>query len=142
MMPVGDQQLRVAKLFRQRLPELRVEPPETVSTALQVRLAEPVDLDRAVPEEEERLELRAGGAEQTQATLLRSLMRAFVWQDDAALVRLGPQRRDEAFAVAGDAVRTDVLLREPPVRRLRLLHQDAPLAPGGETGGGLLLGVG
>src|SRR5205823_7948168 len=48
----------------------------------------------------------------------------------------------EALARARDAVRADVLLREPPVRRLRVLGERAGLAPGGEVAGGLLLGVG
>ena len=62
-------------------------PSSTVS-----RVAETVDLDRAVPEEEERLELRARRAEQPQPALLRPRVRAFVGEDDAVLVRLEPER--------------------------------------------------
>jgi len=50
-----------------------------------LRLAETVELDRPVPEEEERLELRARGAEQPQPALLRPRMGALVRQDDTIL---------------------------------------------------------
>src|SRR5262245_43151912 len=59
VVPVGDEELRVPELLRQCLAELGVEPPEAVSATLEIRLAEPVDIDRAVPEKEKRLELRA-----------------------------------------------------------------------------------
>src|SRR5881392_3558687 len=50
---VLTEELRDAQLLREDLAELGAEPPETVAAALQVGLAQPVDLDRAVPEEEE-----------------------------------------------------------------------------------------
>jgi len=69
-------------------------------------------------------------------------MRALVREDHAVLVRLGAERGDEALARACDAVGPDVLLREPPVRRLRLLDEHPVLAPAREVAGGLLLRVG
>ena len=112
------------------------------SSAVEVGLAEAVDLDRAVPEEEERLELRARGPEQPQPALLRARVRALVGQDDAVLVRLDPQRRDEALAAPLDAVRPDVLLREPPARGLGVADEHAVLLPLREARGRLLFGVG
>src|SRR5437763_1977768 len=60
----------------------------------------------------------------------------------APLVRLGPERRHETLAPTGDAVRANVLLREPPARGLFVLHEDAALAPLREARGSVLLGVG
>ena len=119
---VGDQQLRVGELRGERVAELGVEAPEPRGHAALLRrevgLAEPVERDRAVPEQEDRLELRARRLEQPQAALLRAGVRALVRQDHAVLVRLDAERGDEALARARDAVGADVLLREPPVRRL------------------------
>src|SRR4051794_29665486 len=92
VVPVGDKKLRVRELLHQRLAELGVEPPEAVAAALEIRLAEPVDVDRAVPEEEERLKLRPRRAEQAEAPLLRPGMRELVRQDDAVFVRLDAKR--------------------------------------------------
>ena len=117
---VGDQQLRVAELLRQRGAEVGVEPPEPRGDAAllgdEVGLAEPVERDRPVPEQEDRLEQRPRRAEQPQPPLLRARVRPLVREDDALLVRLDAQRGDEALAPAGDAVGADVVLREPPVR--------------------------
>ena len=49
------------------------------------------------------------------------------------------QRGDEALAPARDAVRADIVLREPPVRRLGVADEHALLLPGGKVAGGLLL---
>src|SRR5581483_10980745 len=99
-------------------------------------------LDRPVPEEEERLELCASGAQQAQPTLLRPRMRALVRQDDAVLVRLEPECRDEALAAPRNAVGSDVLLREPPTGRIGIADEDSALAPLGEACGRFVLGVG
>src|SRR5579871_93631 len=99
VVPVGDQELRVAELLGQRVAELRVEPPEARAHAalvrLQIRLAEPVEVDAPVPEQEDRLEQRPRRAQQPQPPLLGARVRALVREDDAALVRLGAQRGDE-----------------------------------------------
>src|SRR5437764_7619915 len=142
VMAVGDQQLRPGELLDERVAELWVEPPDAVSAALQVRLTETVELDRAVPEEEERLELGAGGAEQPQPPLLRACVRALVRQDDAVLVRLEPECRGEALAAPSDAVRAAVLLYEPPARRLGIAYEDSEPLPLRKARGRLVLGVG
>ena len=86
--------------------------------------------------------VRSRRAEEAQAALLRAGVRALVREDDAALVRLGAKRGDEALAPARDSVRADVVLREPPVGRLGVLDEHAVGPPGGEVAGGLLLRVG
>src|SRR5207253_9997468 len=91
--------------------------------------------------EEGRLEARAGRAQETQPPLLRAGMRPLVRQDDSILVRLRAQRRDDALAGPLDAVRAGVPLREPPVRRLVVLHENAFVAPPRERARRLLLGV-
>jgi len=55
-------------------------------------------------------ELGAGRAEEPQPPFLRAAVRAFVRQHDAVLVGLGFERGDEAGAVTGDAVGTDIVL--------------------------------
>src|SRR5437868_4782181 len=139
---VGDEELRVGELLRERVAELGVEAPQLVAADLQIGLAQPVDLDRPVPEEEQRLELRARRAQEAQPALLRPGMRALVRQDHAALVRLRMQRGDEPLAAARDAVGAYVVLREPPVRRLRVADEHTLLLPGGKIAGRLLLRVG
>ena len=144
VVPVGDQELRVGELAGERVPEGGVEPPEARDDAAfvncEVRLAEAVDLDRRVPEQEDRLELRSCRAQQAQAALLRPCMRALVWKNDAVLVRLDAERRHEALALPLHPVGADVALREPPVRRLGLLDEHARLAPRGKLArGGLLV---
>ena len=86
--------------------------------------------------------MRARCAEQPQPALLRPGVRALVGQNDAVLVRLEPERRDESFAAPFDAVRTDVLLREPPARRIGVANEHALLLPVREARSRLLLGVG
>jgi hypothetical protein len=146
VMAVRDQELSVGELLDERVGELLVQPPEprhhSSFVGLQLGLAEAVDLDRAVPEEEERLELRAGRTQQPQPPLLRPGMRALVRQDDPVLVRLEQKRRDEPFAAPRDAVRADVLLHEPPARGLRIANEDSLLLPLHEACGRILLGVG
>ena len=88
---VGDEQLGPGELLGERVAEAGVETPELVAVDLQVGLAEAVDLDRPVPEEEERLELRARGAQEAEAPFLRAGVRALVRQHDAGLVRLGAE---------------------------------------------------
>ena len=128
VMPVGDQELRVGELLdsaSENSGSSRQSASDAAFVRRQVGLAETVDLDRAVPEEEERLELRARRAEQPQPALLRPRVRALVRQDDAVLVRLEPERSDEPLAAPVDAVRADVLLREPPARRLGVASEHA-----------------
>src|SRR5262249_40990982 len=79
--------------------------------------------------------------QEPQPPFLRTGVRALVRQDDAALVRLGAERGNEALAGARDAVRPDVALLEPPVGGLVVLDQHALLSPGREVAGRLLLGV-
>src|SRR4051794_26903239 len=146
VMPVRDQELGIGDLLDQRVGELRIEPPEPrddpAFVRRQLRLAETGDLDRAGPEEEERLELGARGAKQPQPALLRPRVRALVGQDDAVLVRFEPERRNEALAAPGDAVRPHVLLRKPPARRLGVASEHTVLLPLRKARGRLLLGVG
>ena len=61
---------------------------------------------------------------------------------DAVLVRLEPERRGEALAAPSDAVRADILLYEPPARRLGIAYEDSALLPLCEARGRLVLGVG
>src|SRR4029077_19655906 len=121
---------------------LGVEPPETVSPAAEIRLAEPVDVDRAVPEEQERRQLRARCTEQAKAPLLWPGVRELVRKDDAILVRLDAQRGDESLAAPAHTVRPPALRREPPVRGFRVLDEHAALAPVGQLRPRLLLAVG
>src|SRR6476646_9781907 len=141
-MAVGDEQLRVADLLGEGVAELCVESPEAVAAALQLGVAQPVDLDRAVPEEEEGLELRPRSLEEAQATLLRARVRALVRENDPVRVRLDLERRDEALPPSLDSVGSDVLLREPPERRLLLLDEHASLPPVRKLLGRILLGLG
>ena len=69
-------------------------------------------------------------------------MRAFVGQHDPVLVRLEPERRHESLAAPSDAVGADVLLREPPARRLGIADEHSLLLPLHEARGRLVLGVG
>src|SRR5579862_144576 len=139
---VGDEQLGVLQLLRERVAEARVQAPEGVASAAEVGLAEPVDVDRRVPEEEQRLELRARRLQQAEAALLRAGVRPLVREDDPGLVRLGVEGGDEPLAAALHPVGSDVVLRQPPVRRLPIANEDAVLLPGCEVTGGLLLRIG
>ena len=122
---VGDQELRVLQLLGQRVAELRVEPPELrVDAAFvdgEVRLAEAVDPRSCRPRAGRSARAvcasRAAGAAGPPSGR-RACARA---GGRRALVRLDVQRGDEALARALDAVGPDVILREPPVRRLRVL---------------------
>ena len=137
---VGDHQLAVGEGLDDRVglgeaPELRALDLE-LGLALRVR-----DGRQALVEQEDRLELRADGADEPQPALPRLAMRALVRQDDAALVGLDLERRDDPAPRPRDAVRADVVLLERPERR-RLLSQHALLAPGREVARCLLFRVG
>ena len=89
--------------------------------------------ERALVEQEDRLDVRPGGAQEPQAPFLRPGVRALVREDDTRLVGLEPERRDQAVAPPGDAVGAGVVLREPPERarvsarvRRRPRHSAAP----------------
>src|SRR5262249_9382650 len=110
-------------------------------TRLEIGLAETVDRDRAVPEQEDRLEVRARCAEQAQTAFLRAGVRALVRGDDAVLVWLETERGDDPFARPVDAVGAGVRLLEPPVRGLGVLDEGAVRAPVLERGRGLVVGV-
>ena len=134
-MAVCDQQLGLLEARR------IADPPELVAAALQVGLTRG-RLERiAFVEEEDRLELCPGRAEEPQPPLLRAAVRAFVRQHDAVLVGLGSKRGDEAGAVTGDAVGTDVVLREEPVGRLLVACEHSAPAPVHDRSAGLFLGV-
>jgi hypothetical protein len=90
-----------------------------------------------VVEEEDRLELRARGAQEPQPLLLRPGMGALVRQHVTLLVRRRRNRRCHAFARTCDAVRADVVLGDPPVA-LALRHEDTLGAPGREVAACLL----
>ena len=68
-------------------------------------------------------------------------MRALVRQHGPGLVRLDPERGDEALAAARDPVRPDVVLRDGPDGRLVVLDEDALVEPGPKQPAGLVLGV-
>src|SRR3984893_18796547 len=116
-----------------------LDTPQPVASALEVRLASRRLQRIAFVEEEDRLELGAGGTEQPEPALLRAPMRTLVREDDAALVRLGPERGDEPRPRAWNAVRADIVLGEEPVAGLRIAGEDALLAPPRHVSGGLLL---
>ncbi len=63
VMAVGNQELRILELFGQRVAEPGIEAPELRLDAALVRLeigiAEAVDADRPVPEQEDRLQVGA-----------------------------------------------------------------------------------
>jgi len=119
-----------------------LDTPELVPAALKIGLAaRPLERITLV-EQKDRLELRAGGAEQPEPALLRARMRALVREDDSALVGLGTKRGDQPRPRAVDAVRADVILGEEPVAGLRVAREHALVAPSGHITAGLLLVVG
>src|SRR5712691_44738 len=135
MMAVRDQELGVLEAGSV------IDTPELVSAALEIGRARG-RLERiTLVEQKDRLELRAGGAEQPEPALLRTAMRALMWEDDSVLVGLGPERSDQPRPRAVDAVRADVVLREEPVAGLRIAREHALVAPGGQVTAGLLLVV-
>src|SRR5579872_1383772 len=130
---VGDQQLRVREVG-----ELGAAP-EAVAVAGEVGLTLRDRDPRPVVEQEDRLQLRPRRAQQAQAPFLRPRVRPLVRQHDPPLVRLEPQRDDEAVPLAHDAVRADVRLRERPRGRLRLADDDPARAPRRQVARRLLL---
>ena len=136
MMTVGDQQLQVGDV------RPAADAPEAVAADLEVGRAVRDVRGRAVVKEEDRLELRACRAQETQAALLRARVRALVRQDDATVVRLDLQRDDVAVPRALDTVRSDVRLRQRPRRRLAALDEHTRSAPVAEVARRLLLAVG
>src|SRR5205814_8793619 len=90
MVTVGDQELRVPQGLLDRrgvghAPEPR---DDTAVLRLERRRAFHVQQRRALVEQEDRLELGAGRAQQPQPTLLRTGVRALVRQDDPLFVWL------------------------------------------------------
>ena len=137
MVAVGDQELAVGEGLGD---PVRRKPPEARALDLEVGLAVgPLGGRRPFVEEEERLELGVHLAQQPQPALLRAAVCPLVRQDDAVLVRLGLERRDESLARARDPVRADVVLREPPEARLGLVDERRVLAPGAPGSAGLAL---
>ena len=127
MVAVGDQELPIREGVGE---SILGKPPETRAFDLDVRLSPWAGGGRlALVEEEEWLELRPGLPEQAQAAFLRAAVGALVREDDPVLVRLRSERGHQALARAGDAVGADVVLREPPVARLRLVREHAVAAP-------------
>src|SRR6266566_3806968 len=115
--------------------------PQLVAAALEIGSAVR-GLERvALVEEEDRLELRAGGAEQPKPALLGATMRSLVREHGARLVRLRSERGDEAGPRPGNTVRADIVLGEEPVAGLRLPREHALLAPGDHVTACLLLVV-
>ena len=89
---VRDQELRVREPIDEGLVAHAPQPARDAALGrLEVRLAGVPRSERSRKEQEDRLELRAHGAEQAQAALLRSCVSALVRQDDAVLVRLDMQ---------------------------------------------------
>ncbi len=136
---VGDQELAVGEELSHAG---AVEAPQARALGRQVGLAVGHGDGRlAVVEEEDRLELRAGGAQEPQTALLRAGVRALVRKDRAGLVGLDPQRGDEPAALPRDAVGTDVVLRDRPHGGRVLGQENALVEPCAEEPPGLVLGV-
>ena len=134
VVPVGDQEPPVGEGLAER--SSSVEPPEPGALDLDLRIAAG-DLERRVAfvEEEDRLELGARLAQQAESPLLRPAVRSLVGQDGARLVRLDPQRPDQARPRAGDPVRADVVLGQRPERPARSGTRTPSLAPLAEARG-------
>ena len=98
----------------------------------------PVETERRVGQEEDRLGLDAGGAKQAKPLLANSRVSALVRQDVTCLVRLGGERYGDSAALPGDAVRADVVLDEEPRRRLVVSHEDAVREPAAVQAAGLV----
>src|SRR5213079_3116783 len=86
-------------------------------------------IGRPLVEEEDRLDLRAGRAQEAQAPLLRPRVRALVREDDAGRIGLEAKRADEAVTATGEPVRPGVVLGQPPERRLLVANKDAVPLP-------------
>jgi hypothetical protein len=119
-----------------------VDPPELRSFDLEVRLPlGPLDRGRSVVQQEDRLQLDARCPQEAESLLLRTCVCPFVRQHRSGRVGLDLERGDEPEALAGDAVRADVVLFERPDGR-RLLDEDAVRVPVLQVACRLLLGVG
>ena len=138
MVAVRDQELLVVERAHDRG---IVEPPE--ARAFDREVGFPLrrfDRRRPVVEEEDRLELDAGRAQEPEPPFLWAGMRALVRQNRAVLVRLDLQRGHDSTPAPFDPVGTDVVLDEQPDRR-RLLDEHALGSPALECLRRLLLGV-
>ena len=96
---------------------------------------------RPVVEQEDRLDLRAGGTQQAQPAFFHGGVCPLVWQHDPGLVRLRAQRGDDPLPGAGDAVGADVVLRERPDGRLFVANERAVVQPAAEEPSRVLGGV-
>ena len=134
VMSVRDQQLQSGDVGH------AVDAPQAIATGFEVGRARRDRRRGAVVEKEDRLELRPRRAQQPQAPLLRGSMCPLMREHDTAFVGLDPQRDDVAVPRALDPVGTDIGLRKRPARRL-VAREDAGVAPRGEVGGRLLLGI-
>src|SRR5919204_2283692 len=128
----------VVSVRDQELIDLRqlAPPPEPVTADLEVGLARGKRDARSVVEQENRLELRPSRPQKTQPALLRARVRALVGQNDPLLIRLDPERDDDAVADALDTVRADEPLREGPRHLFGVTHEHASLAPIGKVARG------
>ena len=126
VVPVGDEELRVADRGRQR----PAPPPEANTVDLDVgRSLRARIVERAVDEEEERLGMHPRLPQELQPLVLRPLVRTLVRQDHSGRVRLGGERSDDSAPFARDAIRPRVLLDERPGRRLVLPLEQAFVEP-------------
>ena len=137
---VGDQQ------WRRQVKLAAFDPPGAGAHAtlvdIEQRLAvRPGEQRIGVVEKEDRLELRPRRTKEAETAFLRAGVGSLVRQHIALVVRGRRDRRGEAFARAGDAVRADVVLRDPPVA-LGLLGENSPRPPRCDVPARLLLGLG
>ena len=124
MVAVGDEELRVAG---ERAGVRIGKSPEPRAVHLRVRVRRrALYAERAVHEQEQRLRVHAGLAQELEPLLGRPPVRPLVGQDDPRLVRLGGERCDDAPALAADAVRAGVLLDDEPGGRARPRARGCP----------------
>ena len=90
---------------------------------------------------EDRRDVRARGARQAQAVLLRARVRALVRAHAAGAVVLDPHPAEEAAARAARAVRAGVVLGVRPHRRLAVAHERPLQLPALEQLGRRRVGV-
>src|SRR5438105_1591171 len=135
MVSVGNEELQVGDVGT------ALDAPEPVPSGGDVRCALRDLGARAVVQEEDRLELRARRPQEAQASLLWPRMRALVWQNGTAVVRLDAKRHDVAVARPLHAVRTDVRLRQRPPRRVAVADEHAGITPLAQIARRLLLAL-
>ena len=93
MVAVGDQELAVGEELAHGTGV--VEPPHPGAGDVEVRRSlRRCERRRSVVEEEDRLQLHAGRAQEAKPSFLRPGVGALVGEDDAALVRLDAKRRE------------------------------------------------